>query len=70
MGQTINRLEMKDADIVITPSLGAMKGNDFNGRNLAILAGEQATAAVLPELRAKLKARREGSAPLSSAQGR
>jgi NTE family protein len=70
MGQTINRLEMKDADIVITPSLGAMRGNDFNGRNLAILAGEQATAAALPELRAKLKARREGSASLSSAQGR
>jgi NTE family protein len=61
MGQTINRLEMKDADVVITPSLGAMKGNDFNGRNLAILAGEQATAAVLPDLRAKLKAKREGA---------
>ena len=70
MGQTINRLEMKDADVVITPSLGAMKGSDFNGRNLAILAGEQATAAVLPDLRAKLKAKREGAAPLSSAQGR
>jgi len=61
MGQTINRLEMKDADVVITPSLGAMKGNDFNGRNLAILAGEQAAAAALPDLRAKLKARREGA---------
>jgi NTE family protein len=61
MGQTINRLEMKDADVVITPSLGAMKGNDFGGRNLAILAGEQATAAVLPDLRAKLKAKRESA---------
>jgi NTE family protein len=61
MGQTINRLEMKDADVVITPSLGAMKGNDFNGRNLAILAGEQATAAALPDLRTRLKAKREGA---------
>lgn len=61
MGQTINRLEMKDADVVITPSLGAMKGSDFSGRNLAILAGEQAAAAALPELRAKLKAKREGA---------
>jgi NTE family protein len=61
MGQTINRLEMKDADVVITPSLGAMKGSDFNGRNLAILAGEQATSAMLPDLRAKLKAKREGA---------
>ena len=49
MGQTINRLEMKDADIVITPSLGAMKGSDFSGRNLAILAGEQAAASIMPE---------------------
>jgi NTE family protein len=70
MGQTINRLEMKDADIVITPSLGAMKGSDFSGRNLAILAGEQAAAAVMPELRAKLRIKREGGATLSSAQDR
>ena len=61
MGQTINRLEMKDADVVITPSLGAMKGNDFNGRHLAILAGEQAASTAMPELREKLKARREGA---------
>nr|WP_217345284.1 patatin-like phospholipase family protein [Noviherbaspirillum sp. L7-7A]MBV0879536.1 patatin-like phospholipase family protein [Noviherbaspirillum sp. L7-7A] len=70
MGQTINRLEMKDADIVITPSLGAMKGSDFSGRNLAILAGEQAAASVMPELRAKLKMKREGTATISSARDR
>jgi NTE family protein len=70
MGQTINRLEMKDADIVITPSLGAMKGSDFSGRNLAILAGEQAAAAMMPELRAKLRLKREAGATLSSAQDR
>jgi NTE family protein len=58
MGQRINQLELKDADVVIQPSLGAMKGNDFNGRNLAILAGEQAAFAVMPQLKAKLKARR------------
>jgi NTE family protein len=70
MGQTINRLEMKDADIVITPSLGAMKGSDFSGRNLAILAGEQAAASVMPELRAKLRMKREGTATISSVQDR
>lgn len=70
MGQTINRLEMKEADIVITPSLGAMKGSDFSGRNLAILAGEQAAASALPELRAKLKMKREGTATISSVQDR
>jgi NTE family protein len=70
MGQTINRLEMKDADIVITPSLGAMKGSDFSGRNLAILAGEQAAASVMPELRSKLRMKREGTATISSVQDR
>jgi len=70
MGQTINRLEMKDADIVITPSLGAMKGSDFSGRNLAILAGEQAAASIMPELQAKLTMKREGRGTVSFAQGR
>lgn len=59
MGQTINRQELKEADIVIQPSLGAMKGTDFTSRNVAILAGEQAAAAVMPEIRQKLKMLRE-----------
>ncbi len=59
MGQSINRHELKDADIVIQPKLGTMKGNDFNGRNLAILAGEEATFAVMAQIKQKLKAKRE-----------
>ncbi len=59
MGQSINSYELKDADIVIQPRLGTMKGNDFPARNTAILAGEQATAAMLPEIRRKLNAMRE-----------
>jgi NTE family protein len=59
MGQSLNRNELKDADIVITPSLGTMGGSDFNGRNLAILAGEQAAAAVMPQIKAKLKAKQQ-----------
>lgn len=69
MGQSINRTEMTDADVVITPKLGSMKGSDFNGRNLAILAGEQAAAEAMPQIRAKLKAAREDSA-ISSARNR
>jgi len=57
MGQRINQLELKDADIVLTPSLGTMGSADFNGRNLAVLAGEQAAAAVMPQIKARLKAR-------------
>jgi NTE family protein len=59
MGQSINRFELTEADIVIKPNLGTMKGNDFNGRNIAILAGEQATIAAMAEIRQKLKAKRE-----------
>ncbi len=59
MGQRLNHYELKDADVVIQPSLGTMKGNDFNGRNLAILAGEQATFAVMPQLKARLKAKQQ-----------
>lgn len=56
MGQSINRFELKGADIVIQPALGSMKGNDFTGRNRAVLAGEQAAMAAMPEIRRKLQA--------------
>lgn len=59
MGQSINHYELKDADIVIQPQLGTMKGNDFPGRNTAILAGEQATTALMGEIKRKLAAKRE-----------
>jgi NTE family protein len=58
MGQSINHYELKEADVVIAPSLGAMKGSDFDSRNLAILAGEQAAVAALPAIRQKLQAKR------------
>lgn len=59
MGQRLNHYELKDADIVIQPALGNMGGADFNGRNLAILAGEQAAAALMPQIKAKLKAKQQ-----------
>jgi len=68
MGQRINQLELKDADIVITPSLGTMGSADFNGRNLAVLAGEQAAAAVMPQIKARLKAKQLSPAPSSPAR--
>ena len=39
-----------------------MQGSDFGSRNIAILAGEQAAAAVMVELKQKLKVRREQGA--------
>ncbi|MYN44672.1 patatin-like phospholipase family protein [Pseudoduganella sp. FT93W] len=58
MGQRINQYELKDADIVIVPALGKMASNDFAGRNQAILAGEQAAAQVMAQLKQKLEAKR------------
>jgi NTE family protein len=59
MGQSINYYELRDADVVIRPGLASMKGGDFGGRNLAILAGEKAAVEMMPELKQKLKAMRE-----------
>lgn len=59
MGQRLNSYELKGADVVIQPALGKMAGNDFDGRNLAILAGEQAAAALMPQIKAKLAAKRQ-----------
>jgi NTE family protein len=59
MGQRLNHYELKDADVVIAPSLPKMGSNDFASRNRAILAGEQAAAAVMPQIKAKLKARQQ-----------
>lgn len=58
MGQTINNFELRDADVVITPVLGNMRGNDFGGRNNAILSGEQAGMAAIAEIKRKLNAKR------------
>lgn len=58
MGQSINLKDLKEADIVIRPSLDAMKGNDFNARNTAIMAGEQATMAEMAQIKKKLQEKR------------
>lgn len=63
MGQRLNHYELKDADIVIQPALGKMSGNDFASRNLAIMAGEQAAAAVMPQIKARLKAAQQPATP-------
>jgi NTE family protein len=54
MSQSINQYELRGADLVIQPQLAGMKSADFPGRNTAILAGEQAAAAAMPELKRKL----------------
>jgi len=60
MGNSIGRLEMADANLVIRPATPEVDSTDFNARHNAILAGEKAASALLPELKARLaKARLE-----------
>lgn len=54
MGHTISRHELEDADVVIRPKTAAVSSTDFEGRHLAILEGEKAAAAIMPELKARL----------------
>lgn len=53
-GQTINRHEHSSADIIIRPATLGLPSADVSGRNKAVLEGEKAVAAILPELKAKL----------------
>jgi NTE family protein len=53
-GQTINRDELPKADVVVRPVTYGLPSSDTSGRNKAVLEGEKAVAAILPELKAKL----------------
>ncbi len=53
-GQTITRYEQSSADIVIRPVTAGLPSTDVTGRNKAVLEGEKAVAAILPDLKAKL----------------
>ena len=57
MGKTIRESEYPLADVLIVPDMRDVTSTDFEGKHRAILAGERAAQAALPELRAKLAAR-------------
>ena len=42
IGQSIAGHELAEADVVIRPDTGAMRGSDFDNRQLAIIEGEKA----------------------------
>ncbi|WP_084545307.1 patatin-like phospholipase family protein [Derxia gummosa] len=67
MGKSINRFELGEADVVIRPPITSGSA-DFGARHQAILAGEKAATAALPELRQKLAARRAGLAAVVPAR--
>jgi NTE family protein len=54
MGHTIGRYELAEADVVIRPQLDGIAATDFQGRHLAVMEGEKAGTAALPEIRRRL----------------
>lgn len=54
MGQSISRHELKEADVVIRPVTADLPSADFQGRHRAILEGERAATAAMPEIKARL----------------
>ncbi len=55
MGKSINQHELREADIVVRPSLVGLKSADFSARQRAIESGRAAMLAALPALRARLQ---------------
>ena len=53
-GQTLNRHEQNSADVMIRPVTSGLPSADTSGRNKAVLEGEKAVAAIMPDLKAKL----------------
>ena len=56
MGKSINQYELKEADVVVRPSLGGLRSADFSARKQAIDSGRAAMLAALPALKARLDA--------------
>jgi len=56
MMRSINRLELREADIVLRPTLVGVASSDFNSRVRAIRAGREVAAQMVGELKAKIAA--------------
>jgi NTE family protein len=56
MGKSINRLELRDADLVVRPALNDVGSADFKARRRSIEAGRAAMLQALPQLKAALAA--------------
>lgn len=57
MGKSINRYELRDAEVVVRPALQGIGSSDFSARKRSIEAGRQAMLKMIPELKAALAAR-------------
>ncbi len=53
-GKTLNQHEQSSADVMVRPVTSGLPSSDTSGRHKAVLEGEKAVAAILPELKTKL----------------
>ena len=54
MGQRAGQQELSRADVVVRPKVNEIGAADFSQRNAAILEGEKAALAVMPQIKARL----------------
>lgn len=54
MGQRAGQQELARADVVVRPKVNEIGAADFSQRNAAILEGEKAALAVMPQIKARL----------------
>jgi NTE family protein len=57
MAKSINRWELREADIVVRPALSGVRSADFAAKRRAIDAGRAAMQALLPQLKAAIEAK-------------
>jgi NTE family protein len=55
MGQRLGEIELARADIIIRPRVGQIGATDFDQKNIAIMEGEKAALALLPEIERKMR---------------
>lgn len=56
MGKSINRFELREADVVVRPPLLGVSSADFTSRVRAIRSGREAATEMLPALKARIAA--------------
>jgi NTE family protein len=54
MGRSISHFELRDADVVLRPSMSGIAGTDFSSRLRVVQAGRAAASAALAQLRARV----------------
>ena len=64
MGQAIRNAELPEADVLIKPDLTGITSSNFESKQMAILQGERAALAAMPQIRAKLGERMAPAMPL------